>query len=98
MITTFDASSPTYDDTTQRNSTWKGDESTIGAPGEDPEYGAGDPERVLALAPGGRFKSAQKRFSQEEEKGLSQVHSVPPNIQTYHRAAPSADSYRSSLC
>ncbi|KAJ5609503.1 hypothetical protein N7528_010070 [Penicillium herquei] len=36
--------------TVQRTTTWN-DESTLGTSGEYPEYGAGDPERVLELVP-----------------------------------------------
>ncbi|KAJ6155393.1 hypothetical protein N7470_005959 [Penicillium chermesinum] len=41
--------------------TWN-DESMGGAPGEEPEYGAGDPERVLSLSPSG-FRWGAKRWS-----------------------------------
>ncbi|KAJ5689365.1 hypothetical protein N7462_003757 [Penicillium macrosclerotiorum] len=37
-----------------RSVTWN-DESTLGAPGDDPEYGAGQPERILELGSGGDF-------------------------------------------
>lgn len=48
-----------------QQTTWN-DESTIGAPGEDPEYGAGDPERVLSLVPGG-FCWGTKRWSKVDK-------------------------------
>lgn len=54
----------------QRSGNW--DEATIGAPGEDPEYGAGDPERVLALVPGGGFQYGRKAWK-GEEKNLGQI-------------------------
>jgi hypothetical protein len=96
MITTFSASRPTNGETTQRDSTWNGDVSTLGAPGEESEYGAGDPERVLALVPGSGFGSAQKGFSQEEEMVSTQVNSRPdPQFQRNQRAAPSADLHSS---
>jgi hypothetical protein len=95
MISTFNGSRPTFGDTTQRNSTWNGDEATLGASHSDPEYGAGDPERVLALVPGSGFKPAQKPFAQDEEMEMAEVHSVPPPIQKHRRAAPSRSSYSS---
>lgn len=36
------------------------DEATLGAPAEDPEYGAGLPERMLALVPSNRFRYEEK--------------------------------------
>ncbi|KAJ5109346.1 hypothetical protein N7456_006021 [Penicillium angulare] len=51
--------------TTQRTTTWN-DESTLGAPGEDPEYGAGDPERVLELVSTGHLKYG-KRWSKDSK-------------------------------
>lgn len=51
-MSTFSGSKPTQRNTgisKGRSVTWN-DESTLGAPCEDPEYGAGDPERVLELS------------------------------------------------
>jgi hypothetical protein len=98
MITTFHDSRPTYGNTinTTQRTTWNGDESTIGAPVEEPEYGAGDPERILALVPGSGFQSSRKRGSEEEEKkGLTQVSSVPEahsRVRTHHHPSFSVDS------
>jgi hypothetical protein len=94
MITTFSGSRPAYGETTQRNSAWNGDESTLGAPGEDPEYGAGDPERVLELVPGSGFISTQKGFS-SEDNGVTQVH--PLTRQTNHHVTHSTDSSSSFI-
>lgn len=77
MVSTFNASRPTRGDTTQRNSDWNDNASTLGTPGEEHEYGAGDPERVLALGPGTGFRSSLKRWTREEEKKLAQITSVP---------------------
>lgn len=55
---------------THRSGNW--DEATLGAPGEDPEYGAGDPERVLALVPGGGFQYGGKAWK-GGEKNLGQI-------------------------
>ncbi|CAI7578373.1 unnamed protein product [Penicillium crustosum] len=77
MVSTFNASRPTRGDTTQRNSDWNDNASTLGAPGEEHEYGAGDPERVLALVPETGFRSSLKRWTREEEKKLAQITSVP---------------------
>ncbi|CAG8895691.1 unnamed protein product [Penicillium egyptiacum] len=95
MVSTFNASRPTRGDTTQRNSDWNGDASTLGAPGEEHEYGAGDPERVLALVPGTGFRPSIKRWTREEEKKLARIAFVPeprsrPNL-THPRPLP-ADS------
>lgn len=62
LMSSFSGSRPTYGSgpmSTHRSGNWK-DESTLGAPGEDPEYGAGDPEHVLALVPGGGFQYGEK--------------------------------------
>jgi hypothetical protein len=98
-MTTFSASRPSYGDTTQRNSTWNGDGSTLGAPGEDPEYGAGDPERVLELVPGSGVGNGHdhghghaKNWSQEEKEGLTQISSVPGPLGSGHHTSPSSDS------
>lgn len=51
-MSTFGGSKPTQRNTgisKGRSITWN-DESTLGVPYEDPEYGAGDPERVLELS------------------------------------------------
>ncbi|KAJ5562498.1 Integral membrane protein [Penicillium sp. DV-2018c] len=102
MITTFRGSRPTYGNTinTTQRTTWNGDESTIGAPVDEPEYGAGDPERILALVPGSVVKPNRKRGSEEEEKraltqGLTQVTSVPETqsrVRTTHNPSFSVDS------
>lgn len=78
MITTFNGSRPACGETTRRNSTWNGDASTLGAPGEEPEYGAGDPERILALVPGTGSKPDRSCENEEEEtKALTQISLVP---------------------
>ncbi|KAJ5794710.1 hypothetical protein N7457_001309 [Penicillium paradoxum] len=90
MISTFNSSRPTDGDTTQRSSTWNGDGSTIGAPCDEPEYGAGDPERVLDLARGTGFKPGQNPETEEEKKCLTQISSVPephPHALTHHNSA-----------
>ncbi|KAJ5099574.1 hypothetical protein N7532_006575 [Penicillium argentinense] len=51
---------------TTRRGTWN-DESTIGAPGEDPEYGAGDPKRILSLAPSGGLKYGGAAVARDEK-------------------------------
>lgn len=58
---------------THRSGNW--DEATLGAPGEDPEYGAGNPERVLALVPGGGFQYGRKAWkgAAPGEKNLGQI-------------------------
>ncbi|KUM65522.1 hypothetical protein ACN42_g1566 [Penicillium freii] len=91
MISTFNASRPARGDTTQRNSDWNDNASTLGPPGEEHEYGAGDPERVLALVPGTGFRSSLKRWTREEEKKLAQINSVPgprPKRVTHPRPLP----------
>ncbi|KAJ5836416.1 hypothetical protein N7447_002442 [Penicillium robsamsonii] len=93
MISTFNASRPTRGDTTQRNSDWNGDASTLGAPGEEHEYGAGDPERVLALVPGTGIRSSFKRWTREEEKKLTHIAAISaprPNMMMHPRAFPPA--------
>lgn len=91
MVSTFNASRPARGDTTQRNSDWNDNASTLGPPGEEHEYGAGDPERVLALVPGTGFRSSLKRWTREEEKKLAQITSVPgprPKRVTHPRPLP----------
>jgi hypothetical protein len=94
MISTFNASRTTRGDTTQRNSDWNGDASTLGAQCEEHEYGAGDPERVLALPTG--LRSSLKRWTreevkEEEKKKLAQIATIsqpPPNMTMHPRALP----------
>ena len=93
VVTTFSASSPTHGNTTHRNSDWNGDASTLGAPGEEHDYGAGDPERVLALVPGAGLRSSLKRWTREEEKKLTQIAAISaprPNVLMHPRAFPPA--------
>lgn len=56
---------------THRSGNW--DEATLGAPGEDPEYGAGNPEHVLALVPGGGFQYGGKALRDGEEKNFNRI-------------------------
>lgn len=77
MVSTFNASRTTRGDTTRRNSDWNGDATTFATPGEEHEYGAGDPERVLALVPSTGFRPSLKRWTREEEKKLARISSVP---------------------
>ncbi|KAJ5796903.1 uncharacterized protein N7518_005443 [Penicillium psychrosexuale] len=93
MVSTFNASRPARGDTTRRNSDWNCDASTLGAPGEEHEYGAGDPERVLALVPRTSFRSSIKRWTREEDKKLTRIISAPrplsrPNTLTHPRPLP----------
>ncbi|KAJ6110336.1 Integral membrane protein [Penicillium sp. IBT 16267x] len=53
----------------RRNTTWN-DESTLGAPSEDPGYGAGDPERILELVPSGAAKYGRRWSKEDKDKGL----------------------------
>ncbi|OQE12626.1 hypothetical protein PENVUL_c001G05067 [Penicillium vulpinum] len=95
MISTFDTSRPTRGDTTYRNSDWNGDVSTLGPPGEEHEYGAGDPERVLALVPGTGFRSSIKRWTRDEERKLAQVELITeshPNTLMHPRPVSSDTS------
>lgn len=43
------------------------DESTLGAPCEDPEYGAGDAERVLELSSGENLQYARKTMVEKNQ-------------------------------
>lgn len=56
---------------THRSSNW--DEATLGAPCEDPEYCAGNPDHVLALVPGGGFQYGGKGLKDGEEKNLNRI-------------------------
>ncbi|GLI74924.1 hypothetical protein PoHVEF18_003173 [Penicillium ochrochloron] len=70
LISTFTGSKPTQGTTTgfsnAHSVTWN-DESTLGAPCEDPEYGAGDPERVLELSSGGNLQYAGKSLVEKNQ-------------------------------
>ncbi|KAJ5524625.1 hypothetical protein N7494_011275 [Penicillium frequentans] len=57
----------------RRTTTWN-DESTLGAPGEDHEYGAGDPERILELVPSGAAKYVRRWSKEDNIKGLGVPH------------------------
>lgn len=74
----------------QQSGQWN-DESTLGAPGEDPEYGAGDPERVLALAPASGFKNGDKPWA-NEEKDFMEDHSITELTLQHHRHTLSESS------
>ncbi|KAJ5182901.1 hypothetical protein N7492_000517 [Penicillium capsulatum] len=74
----------------QQSGQWN-DESTIGAPGEDPEYGAGDPERVLALVPAAGFKNGDKHWS-KDEKDFIDDHAVTELAHPHHQSTPSESS------
>lgn len=68
-MSTFTGSKPTQGTTGISNAhsvTWN-DESTLGAPCEDPEYGAGDPERVLALSSAGNLQYAGKSLVEKHQ-------------------------------
>lgn len=54
---------------TRRTTTWN-DGSTLGAPSEDPEYGAGDPEQILELVPSRAAKYARGWSKDDKNKGL----------------------------
>ncbi|CAI7576473.1 unnamed protein product [Penicillium bialowiezense] len=96
MVTTFSGSGPTQSEVTQRISTWNGDESTLGAPCEDPEYGAGDPERVLELVASGGYKSPHVGEAREQNETITQVNYIPAQrILSNHRVTHSTDSYSS---
>jgi hypothetical protein len=69
-MSTFTGSKPTQGTTTgisNANSVTWNDESTLGAPCEDPEYGAGDPERVLELSSGGNLQYAGKSLVEKNQ-------------------------------
>lgn len=82
---------------THRSRNW--DESTLGAPAEDPEYGAGDPERVLALVPGGGFRYGGKGWKGDKNHitkttSITEVseHQSQEQIHTEHQASSSESS------
>lgn len=62
LMSSFNGTHPTYGTgrrSTHRSANW--DESTLGAPGEDPEVAAADdPDRVLALVPGKKSMQSGK--------------------------------------
>lgn len=69
-MSTFSGSKPTQRNTGISNgrSITGNDESTLGAPCEDPEYGAGDPERVLELPSqcGRRFLAEKSQMVEDD--------------------------------
>ncbi|KAJ5947522.1 hypothetical protein N7466_000537 [Penicillium verhagenii] len=66
LLSTLDGSRRNEQLSTSRRTTTWNDESTLGAPGEDVEYGVGDPERILELVPSGA-DSYGRRWSREEK-------------------------------
>lgn len=90
LMSSFSGNRPTYGSghrSTHRSGHW--DESTIGAPGDDPEVvGAGDPERVLALVPG---KSLRKSM-QSEKNQITKTTSVTEISDYQHQHSESESS------
>lgn len=68
LMSQFSGNGPTYGTgmSTHRSGNW--DEATLGAPAEDPEYGANDPDRVLAMVPGGGFQYGGKSWKGEKNQ------------------------------
>ncbi|KAJ5759854.1 hypothetical protein N7520_007010 [Penicillium odoratum] len=58
--------------TKRQTMTWN-DGSTLGAPGDDIEYGAGDPERVLELVPSGAGKHGRRWVQEEKIDGITEI-------------------------
>ncbi|CAL5871356.1 uncharacterized protein PFLUO_LOCUS5606 [Penicillium psychrofluorescens] len=80
MMSSFNGSQPTYDShrmsTRHISGQWHGDAS-LGAPAEDPEYGAGDPERLLTLTPSGNFnhgRGSWYKYEKSRDTKMSVVH------------------------
>jgi hypothetical protein len=65
-MSTFNGSKPTQGVSNERSVTWN-DESTLGAPCEDPEYGAGDPERILELSAGNNLQYGGKSLVEKNQ-------------------------------
>lgn len=65
-MSTFSGSKPTQGVSNERSVTWN-DESTLGAPCEDSEYGAGDPERVLELSAGNSLQYGGKSLVEKNQ-------------------------------
>lgn len=79
---------------TTRRGTWN-DESTIGAPGEDPEYGAGESGRVLSFGPSGGLKYGSSVAKDDNQLGKLQV--IDPTLiselsELRHQHTPSNES------
>ncbi|KAJ5573841.1 Integral membrane protein [Penicillium hispanicum] len=97
LLSTFSKNRGTYGSgpmSTRRSGNWH-DESTfvaLGAPGEDHEYGAGDPERILALESGENFKYGGKRWSGGEKDQIMQNSSVTELTEQRHHYTSSQSS------
>ncbi|KAJ5176784.1 uncharacterized protein N7482_002661 [Penicillium canariense] len=92
LISTFSGNQPTNGSggvSNGRSVNWN-DESTLGAPAEDPEYGAGDPERVLELSSGDDFRFSGKSMAEKHQ--MADATSVTELTQNQHHHAYSTDS------
>ena len=66
LISTLSGNRHGTGQSTTRRGTWN-DETTIGAPGEDAEYRAGDHKRVLSFGPSGGLKYGES-VAKDEDK------------------------------
>ncbi|KAJ5831919.1 Integral membrane protein [Penicillium riverlandense] len=95
MATSFNDSQPTYDShrmsTRHISGQWHGDLS-LGAPAEDPEYGAGDPERLLTLTPSSNYNYGRSSWYKDEKRRDTKMSIVHEQKDDGHSAASDSSS------
>ncbi|CAI7669553.1 unnamed protein product [Penicillium pancosmium] len=76
---------------TTRRGTWN-DQSTIGAPVEDPECGSGDPERVLSFGPSGGLKYGEAVGAKDDKLQVIDPSVINELSELRHQHTPSNES------
>ncbi|KAJ5647334.1 hypothetical protein N7490_003706 [Penicillium lividum] len=81
---------------TKRQTTTWNDGSTLGAPGEDIEYGARDPERVLELVPSGAGKHGRRWPQDEKVDGITEITGLRQSNYCHQHTASDTSVYSRS--
>ncbi|CEJ60339.1 hypothetical protein PMG11_08916 [Penicillium brasilianum] len=100
LLSTFHGSKPTQNTTGISNvRTVPWNESTLGAPCEDPEYGAGDPERVLELTSGDNLQSTSRSRAEKHQMAddISVTELMGHQHQHRHQYSVSTGSFPSCI-
>lgn len=78
------------DMSTRRSGNW--DEATLGAPAEDPEYGATESERVLAMVPGGGFQYKGEKNQITKTTSITEVSEHQHSLEREQQGSSSESS------
>ncbi|KAJ5620903.1 hypothetical protein N7510_004887 [Penicillium lagena] len=95
MTASFFDSQPTYDSHSMSvrhiSGQWH-DDASLGAPAEDPEYGAGDPERLLTLTPSRNFNCGRSSWYKDEKSRDTKMPVVHEQRDDNHSASSDLSS------